>query len=248
MNQKKPIVQGESINFSYDKDSLAIEEASFEIFQKDFLGIIGPNGGGKTTLIKIILGLLKPDQGKISVFGKSPLKAQEKTGYVPQYSQMDLAFPISVFEVILMGRLGKKSLFGKYRRKDLTATENILKRLDLWEIKGKNIGEVSGGQRQRTLIGRALVKNPKILLLDEPTNNVDALSGKNFYQLLKELNQEGLTVVIISHDLVAISSYINRVFCLNKKLVSHSHGGVCSAIINEGYGKDIQLLNHQMHA
>ena len=212
-----PIVVAKNIRYSYNKKIEALSDVNFEIQEKDFIGLIGPNGGGKSTLLKIILGLLTPDKGKITVFGKKPKESRAKIGYVPQYSQIDLSYPITVNEVIISGLLGYKKIGSRFKPEEKKKTEEILERMNLTDLKNKAIGELSGGQRQRVFLARALVREPKLLLLDEPTNNVDRESGEGLYTLLNELNKE-ITIIIVSHDVSVVSKYVNRVFCLNKEI------------------------------
>ncbi len=241
----KTIIQAKNIFFAYEAEHLILEDVNFTAYEKDFLGLIGPNGGGKTTFLKIILGLLEPQKGTIRVFGTSPKKSRDQIGYVPQYAKINLDFPIQVQEAVLLGRLGYKKFGTSYNRKDLKICEEVLESLGLSSLKNKPIKALSGGQRQRVLIARALVRKPKLLLLDEPTNNVDPKSGKNFYDMLSELNKK-ITIILISHDLVAISKHINHVCCLNRKLICHTHAGVCEKIIKH-YNFDTRPLNHLLH-
>ncbi len=211
------IIEAKSLFFSYNNKIDILSDVNFEVQENDFIGLIGPNGGGKTTLLKLILGLLKPTKGKILVFGKKPKTNWNKMGYVPQYSKIDLDYPINVWEIVLTGRLGFKKIGSRYSKEDKIHSENILKKLNLWNLRQKSIGDLSGGQRQRVLIARALVRKPELLLLDEPTNNVDTQSGSDLYDLLHELNKE-MTIIVVSHDIGSISKYVNKVFCLNKTI------------------------------
>ena len=244
MKEPKNIIEVKDLSFSYSQEDIDIlKDINFTLQERDFLGLIGPNGGGKSTLIKIILGLLKVEKGSVKVFGKSPEEARVDIGYVPQYINIDLDYPISVWEAVLMGRLGYKKFWQRYNEEDKKITEKYLKILDLWEHRNKAIGDLSGGQRQRVLISRALVREPKLLLLDEPTNNIDPKTGKSFYDLLAELNKK-ITIIIVSHDIVAVSSYITKVFALNRNIICHDHPGVCESIMRESYGFEARLLDH----
>jgi len=214
----KPIISANNISFSYNKQTDVLQNVSFDVAQKDFIGLIGPNGGGKSTLLKIILGLIIPDQGQIEVFGKAPKLTRDKIGYVPQYSKIDLNYPISVWEVVMSGLLGRKKLGTRFNNQDKNKTSQILAKMKLTNLKNRAIGELSGGQRQRVLLARALVRNPELLLLDEPTNNVDIASENNLYKLLAELNQK-IAIIIVSHDVSTVSKYVNKIFCLNKKMI-----------------------------
>ena len=183
-------------------DVVAISNGNLKIRSKSFLGIIGPNGGGKTTLFKVILGLIKPESGNVVI------KENLKIGYVPQTTVFDKSFPILVKDVILMGRLDKSfKLFKKYSSEDKKAAVDIMKKLNIYHLKERQIGELSGGQLQRVLIGRTLVNNPDVLMLDEPTSSLDSSAKKDIFDLLKELNKEK-TVVVITHDMEYIYQYI----------------------------------------
>lgn len=212
------IINANKVNFSYNKHSRVLTDVSFEIYENDFIGLIGPNGGGKTTLLKIILGLLKPDSGSLEV---KINETRFKIGYVPQYSEIDLNYPISAWEVVMSGFLGSKKIGSKFTEEEKEKAIKVLKELKLFKLKDKAIGELSGGQRQRIIIARALVREPKLLLLDEPTNNVDEESGKDLYELLHELNYK-MAIITVSHDVDVISRHVKRIFCLNNKIVCNN--------------------------
>jgi len=240
----KAIIQAKNLNFSYFKNPAtnALTEISFDVYKKDFVGLIGPNGGGKSTLLKIILGLLQPDKGEINIFGKTTKNARNHIGYVPQYSQIDLNYPISVWEVVISGLLGKKRIASFFNTEEKEKTNEILKKMKLNNIKNRSIGNLSGGQRQRVLLARSLIRNPKLLLLDEPTNNVDKESGDNLYNFLAELNKK-MTIILVSHDFNTVSKYVNRIFCLKQRLVCHDAKKITEACISSDFkhvhhGKD----------
>lgn len=212
------IVKASEINFSYNNQNKVLTDVSFEIYKNDYVGLIGPNGGGKSTLLKIILGLLEPDSGSILVFGSSNKSFRDKIGYVPQYSKIDLDYPISVWEVVLSGLLGKKRIGSSFSKKEKNKANNVLKDLNIFHLKSRAIGQLSGGQRQRVIIARALVRDPKLLLLDEPTKSVDEESGRDLYDLLKILNKK-MAILTVSHDVYTISTHVKRIFCLNNKII-----------------------------
>jgi zinc transport system ATP-binding protein len=214
------IIQADNINFSYNKQAPVLTDVSFDVFDKDYVGIIGPNGGGKSTLIKIILGLLTPDRGTITVFGTDCVTARDKIGYVPQYSRIDLDYPISAWDVVLSGFLGNQRIGTSLSAQEKEKAQKVLEDLKLTHLKDHAIGELSGGQRQRIMIARALVRDPELLLLDEPTNNVDESSGRDLYELLHVLN-ERMAIVTVSHDIEMISRHVKRICCLNTKMVCH---------------------------
>jgi len=220
-----------------------LEDVSFSCGAGELLGVIGPNGGGKTVLLKLILGLLKPDKGIIRVFGKPPERARGQVGYVPQFMGFDLEFPISVEEVVLTGRQVGGRLFRRLTRKDRELTAAALARVDMSGHADVQLGKLSGGQLQRVLIARALVTEPKMLLLDEPTSNLDPTGGHNLYELLAELSQE-LTVVLVSHDVGVISRYITKVACVNRRLFFHDGPEVPAEFVEQTYNCPVHVFFH----
>lgn len=213
------IIKASQLNYSYNSKSNVLENINFEVYKNDFVALIGPNGGGKSTLLKIILGLFSPDSGDIKVFGKMPQNIRDNIAYVPQYSQLDLDYPISVFEVVSSALLGRKRIASRFSRQEKASVKKTLEDMKLSDLADRAIGELSGGQRQRVLLARALVRHPQLLILDEPTNNVDLASGSDLYELLHHLNQQGMSIIVVSHDVSVVSKYVNRVFCLNKKMI-----------------------------
>ena len=224
-------------------DITALEEVNLSIYQSDFLGIIGPNGGGKTTLFKVLLGLIKPTQGNITFLGDNPKKNRKLMGYVPQHSHFDRQFPVSAWDVVLTGRLGRVGLFKKFSEHDKEIASDALKEVEMFDLRDKQIGELSGGQIQRVLIARALVTEPKILLFDEPTANIDKQSEINLYKLLKKLN-EFLPIVMISHDIGVISAYVNKIACLNKRLYYHNSKEITQEMLEATYHCPVDLIAH----
>jgi len=213
------IVEIKDLDFAYNGDTV-LKDVNLTVRQKDFIAIIGPNGGGKTTLLKLVLGLLTPMKGTIRVDGKSPQEASPCIGYVPQDVHTNRSFPITVLDVVLMGKLDPKK---RRSRRPAANRRDALAALDRMEMAAhaeKKIGQLSGGQRQRVFIARALLSQPKLLLLDEPTTNIDTKGQADFYRLLTELNQD-ITVMVVSHDLLAISRYVKSVACVNIKLHYH---------------------------
>lgn len=198
-----------SVNYNGVK---AIQDIDFTIQDRDFLAIIGPNGGGKTTLIKVLLELIKADKGSVVKDKKSPM------GYVPQFTFFDKTFPIKVFDVILSGRLPKKiKLFQRYTSKDKKEVEKVMESLEMLHLKERQIGQLSGGQIQKVLIARALITNPKILILDEPTASLDLKTKTEIYSILKELNREK-TIIMVTHDIEEVFPYIKSILYINRKL------------------------------
>lgn len=229
----------------YFDSKVILENVNLIVREKDFLGVIGPNGGGKTTLLKVILGLIKPDRGEVKVFGKSPEKSRKYIGYVPQKSIFDQYFPITALEVVLMGLCNKKKIFERYTKEDIEKAEKALELVEMLEYKDMQIGELSGGQQQRVFIARALVSEPRLLLLDEPTVGVDILIQEEFYELLKELNKN-MAIIMVSHDISAISIYVKQIACLNRKLYYHDDKEIPKEELEEIYQCPIEMLAHGM--
>ncbi|MDU4962175.1 MAG: ABC transporter ATP-binding protein [Sporomusaceae bacterium] len=236
-------IECKQVSVWYD-DVCALDAVSLTVPEGDFLGIIGPNGGGKSTLLKTLLGLLEPASGSIAIFGKKPAEASRLIGYVPQFSRFDRRFPASVMDVALMGRLpARLTAFFSYSRHDRQYVETLLEQLEIADLKDRQIGRLSGGQLQRVLIARALAAEPRLLLLDEPTASVDTRSKEQIYQLLKELNRH-LTVVIVTHDVGVISSHIRTVACLNQQLHYHGEPELTGGLVEQVFGCPVDLLAH----
>lgn len=231
----------EDVSFSYNKD-IVIDRAHFHIEKGSFISFVGPNGGGKSTLAKLILGLIKPTEGSITIFGKSPIEARGEVGYVPQHTSFDLGFPINVIDVVLMGRLKKGRLF--YNRTDIKAAKEALKSVDLEGFGKRHFSELSGGQRQRVLIARAIVSNPKVLILDEPTSSIDKVTENKLYDLLLKLNVS-MTIILISHDLTFVAENVNKVICVNKEVKIHPTGKLDPDSIETLFGRPIKVVQHQ---
>ena len=238
-----PIIKINNISFAYQKENKILENINLEVFGNDFLGIIGPNGGGKTTLLKIILGLISPDKGNVSVFNKKPKKARDLIGYVPQFLEIDLDCPVSVLDIVLMGILSRKKVFQKYNDQDFELAKEVLDFVDLWDLRNNQIGELSGGQRQRVYIARALIRKPKLLILDEPTASIDEKSEKDFWELLKEINKNS-AIIIVSHDTGVVFKNVNKIACLNKSLYCHDADEMTQEILDKTYKCDIEILGH----
>jgi zinc transport system ATP-binding protein len=237
-----PVIELKHVSFSYDGFSV-LEDVNLTVEEHDFLSIVGPNGGGKTTLLKLILGLLKPASGTVRVFGQNPVKARSRIGYMPQYSSLDPLFPVTVMDVVLMGRLGNGKLLGAYKGTDKKAAAEALQELEVYEMKNRPFSALSGGQRQRVLIARALVSNPELLLLDEPTANIDAVVENELFDLLNQLNKK-ITIALVTHDLGFVSSYVKRVACVSRRVVVHPTSEITGEMINEIYGCDVQMIRH----
>ena len=231
------------ISAGYDSSNPIIKDVNISIEENEFLGIIGPNGGGKTTLLKVILGLLEPQSGKVIIGGKSTYSKNYKIGYVPQYSNFDKTYPISVIDVVSMGLISKSVFSKKLSDEDLKSVKNAIERVNLKQKQFDQIGHLSGGEQQRVLIARALATNPKILILDEPTASVDSQTGKSIYELLSELNKEK-TIILVSHDIGAISRSVKKIACLNRKLVYHNTKEITKEMLEETYQCPVDLIAH----
>ncbi len=248
--KKHEILRVENLSFSYGKEVLS--DVSFSLYEGDYLGIIGENGGGKTTLIKLIIGLIKPASGKITLCGKDIRKFNkwDEVGYIPQKATgFDQNFPSSVEEIVSLGLLSKKRLFRFITKADMEIVYRQLKKVGMLEQRKKKIGELSGGQQQRVFIARALVSKPRLLILDEPTAGIDPKTQGEFYEMLGKLNKEGITIIIVSHDVSYITKYVSKVACLNNKMFFHgTHEEFCSShVVDEilGHEKHIVCHNHQ---
>ncbi|MDD2587232.1 MAG: metal ABC transporter ATP-binding protein [Syntrophomonadaceae bacterium] len=228
----------------YFENVCALSDISLQVKEKDFLGIIGPNGGGKSTLLKVILGLLNPSAGEVRILGLPPGKAGGKLAYVPQFSKFNRQFPINVRDVALMGCLPRKSgFFHHYSSEDVQVAREVMQQLDIYELRDRQIGQLSGGQMQRVLIARALALKPEIILLDEPTASLDSRSKSQIYAILKELNK-AITIVMVSHDMGVISSHIKSLACLNTSLHYHGEPELSSEVLGQTYGCPVELIAH----
>lgn len=236
-NSKRALITLENITAGYDGKPV-LKDVNMEILPGDFIGVIGPNGGGKTTLIKVILGLLKPISGKVSY----NLDNNGAIGYLPQFNQIDHKFPITVLDVILSGKSGKKNLFFGHQKHDKKEAVQLLETMGVKYLMDESIGELSGGQMQRVFLARALISNPQVLILDEPNTYVDNKFEGELYEMLKEYNQR-MSIMMVSHDVGTISAYVKTIACVNESLHYHF-----SNIITEkqlaSYNCPIQLVTH----
>ena len=227
------IVEIKNVWFAYNGQTV-LEDVSLDIRQGDFIAMIGPNGGGKTTLLKLMLGLLRPNKGAIRVLGDPTAKASHHIGYVSQDVDINRSFPITAIDVVLMGKLEPGKRWVKSSVQDRTDALDALERMEVADYASSKIGELSGGQRQRVFIARALVTQPKVLLLDEPTASIDTKGQAEFYRLLKTLNKD-IPILVVSHDLVAISTYVKSVGCVNKRLHYHNQAEITGEMLEEMY-------------
>ena len=236
------IIEFHTVTFSYQGPAV-IENATFVVQRGDFAAIVGPNGGGKTTLLKLILGLLSPQVGTIRLFGKPPHASCFRVGYIPQFLTVDFSFPLSVLDVVLMGRIRKGSLW--YTKEDRLIARQTLKTLQLDEFAEAPFRTLSGGQRQRVLIARAVCGEPDMLLLDEPTNNIDSRSEQILLDILTELNRS-MTIIMVSHDVGFVDQCVTNVICVNRTVAVHSTATMNGATIHDLYGhQNMKLVLHR---
>jgi len=243
------LIHVRDLNYTIN-DQQILTGVTFAIDQGDYVALIGPNGGGKSTLVKILLGLITPTSGDIEIFGikRDRFKAWHKIGYVPQNAALfDSNFPLSVYETVSLGLAAKKGWFSFLNESDRRQIESVLETASITQLKEKNLSELSGGQRQRVMIARALVSQPEILILDEPSTGVDIESQHKFYQFLKRLNREqNLTIIFITHDLGVIADDVTHVLSINQKLV---YAGTAEEMLSceamsEVYGTKTHVVHH----
>ena len=246
--EKSPIIELDHVNVAY-QELLVLDDVSLHVASGSFLAIIGPNGAGKTTLLQVILGLVRPASGSVRIFGKPPAELdgeRRRIGYVPQIMSVDVNFPISVREVVLMGRYGRMGLFRRPTRADQSAAAQALERVGIVNLADRPIRRLSGGQRQRVFLARALANEPDLLLLDEPTTGVDAASSEGLYELLRVLHASGITMLVVSHDVGVVATYVEGVVCINRRLVAHGRPAevLGSDELSKMYGCDAMFFHH----
>lgn len=252
MNFAPAVFEVKGLSYSIDGTDI-LKEIDLVIKKGEYSALIGPNGGGKTTLVRLLLGLEKKSAGEIRLFGKDQkaFRSWDKIGYVPQrVSQVDQYFPATVEEVVKMGRTAKRGLFQKESPSDREAVASAMTKMDVTNLRHKLIGELSGGQRQRVMIARALASEPEVLILDEPNTGVDMVSQNSFYALLRELNQkDGMTILFITHDVGVIADDIQSMLCINQTLLScnNPHEVLSCSEMSKLYGIDAHLIHHHHH-
>ena len=239
----QPIINMQGVSFAYD-NQLVLDKIDLQVEAGEFLGIVGPNAGGKSTLLKLILGLLKPLRGHIRVLSQTPKQACRSIAYVPQHPAFPRDFPMTVQHCVLMGRLGIGSTLGWYSRTDYEVVARVLCEVEADTLALRTLSSLSGGQLQRVLLARALACEPQILVLDEPTANIDQRLESDIFDLLKHLNKR-LSILVVSHDVGFISSYVSRVACLNQTLICHHTDAIDGQIIQQLYGENVRMVAHQ---
>ena len=246
------VFEAEGLSYKVNGTDI-IKDISLVVQKGEYSAVIGPNGGGKTTLIRLLLGLEKKSKGSIKLFGQKQkaFKAWDKIGYVSQrVSQIDRFFPATVEEVVKMGRTAKRGLFTRESQDDRDAVESAMVKMDVLKLRQKLVGELSGGQRQRVMIARALASEPEVLILDEPNTGVDMVSQNRFYTLLRELNKkDGMTILFITHDIGVIANDIQSMLCINQTLLAcnNPHEVLSCSEMSKLYGIDAHLIHHHHH-
>lgn len=236
------IIEIKDLSFNYGGADI-LQNISLNVEAGEFLGLVGPNAGGKSTLLKIILGLLKPSSGHVRLFGLPAAEGRKRIGYCPQYAEFSRNYPITVEELVLMGRLGRTKLFGGYTKNDRQIAQEAMQATEVEKIQQENLYTLSGGQLQRAMIARALASKPEVLILDEPTANIDQRVEVDIFQLLKQLNSR-MTIIVVSHDIGFISEYVDRVACLNRTLICHKTSELTGENIEELYGSHVHMIEH----
>ncbi len=243
-----PAVLLEDVSFGYESTPV-LEHVSIAIARGESISIVGPNGGGKTTLVKLVLGLLQPDEGSVRVFGQAPRHVRLRMGYMPQHAQHDPLFPVTVTDVVLMGCLGRRGLsglFGWYGSAGRLSAIEALDRVGMADYRRRSFAALSGGERQRVLIARALAAGPELLLLDEPTANVDTVGETRLLEVLRQLGRE-MTIVMVSHDLALVANLVRKVICVNRRVRVHPTSKITSELIRDLYERDMRMVQHDQH-
>ena len=228
----------------YDRVT-ALEDVSFQLAERQILGIIGPNGSGKSTLMKAVLGLIKPWRGRVAVLGQPAKQQRRQVGYVPQEEDVDWNFPVSVADVALMGRYARRGLLRRTTQNDRQLADAALEKVGMYPFRKRLIGELSGGQRRRVLLARALANGPQLLLMDEPMAGLDARAQHQLLDIMDQLQSEGTTIVISTHDLSCVSACAGQVACLNRRLIAFGEPSqvLTEDVLNQTFGTHLLLVH-----
>ena len=248
MENSEPVIVLNDVSAAY-QEKIVLESVNLEVTSGTFMAIIGPNGAGKSTLLKLILGLIKPARGEVKVFGVPAMKKGEhrhRIGYVPQLLSMDLKFPMNVEDAVIMGRYGRIGLFKNPGKSDKKLAGEAMEKVAITDLAKRPLARLSGGQLQRVLLARALANEPELLLLDEPTSGVDSTTTFNLYEILGELHKEHITILLVSHDVGVVASFVDGVACLNKRLIIHGKPNevLGSNELEEMYGCHAMFFHH----
>ncbi len=242
---EQPVIELRDVSFAYNGRPV-LQHVNLTVGKHESVCMVGPNGGGKTTLLKLILGLLEPGSGEVRVFGRPPRTVRLRMGYMAQHVQHDLQFPATVMDIVLMGRLGGpglRGLLGWYSREDRRAALDALRQVGMEDFARRPLATLSGGQRQRVLIARAMCSQPELLLLDEPTSNIDTLVEAQLFEILREINRR-MTVVVVSHNLGFVSNLVEKVICVNRRVVVHPTSELTGELVSEIYGGEVRMVRH----
>ena len=243
----QPIIEVRGLSAGYDGRTV-LHDVNLTVYERDFLGIIGPNGGGKTTLIRCMLGLLKPTAGKITYYGADhsqlpALNSQFFMGYLPQYNTIDRKFPITVEEVILSGLSSKKPLTSRFTKEHREKASQVIVRMGLEGLEERAIGALRGGQLQRALLGRAIISDPEVVILDEPSTYIDKRFEARLYQLLAEINKD-CAIILVSHDIGTVLQQVKSIACVNETLDYHPDTGITGEWLERNFNCPIEQLGH----
>ena len=246
-NAPAPVVDLNDVWVRYN-GKVILETIYLQCFPAEILGIVGPNGGGKTTLLKVILGIIHPQRGTVRLFGQKPTKqARLEVGYLPQISQADRSFPVAVLDVVLMGLYSRVGIVRRLKRENRREAMELLSHVNMADHADKPFNLLSGGQQQRVNIARALASKPRLLILDEPSTGVDSVAQEDFYELLARFRDElGISVIMVSHDIGVITAHADHVACLNVQLHYHGEPDSCFApeIQQKTFGKNLRVMVH----
>jgi zinc transport system ATP-binding protein len=237
-----PVIELREVDFAYDGPPV-LEHVTLRVGRNDFVSVVGPNGGGKSTLLRLMLGLLSPQRGEVRLLGQRPRQARRRVGYMPQTAQFDPQFPVTVMDVVLMGRLDRAAPLGPFRQADRKLALEALREVELGDLHRRPFAALSGGQRQRVLIARALACRPEVMLLDEPTANLDMQVEEQLYGLLRQLSRR-MTILLVSHDVGFVSQFVERVICVNRRVEIHPTGEITGEVIRRLYGHDVRMVHH----